>query len=343
MQRTPNSVSPRASVAVLIAARNARTTIGRAVASALAEPEVVRVVVIDDASKDSTSAVARAADDGSGRLNVLSLAENVGPAAARNRALETCRTDWISVLDADDFFLPGRTARLLGIALEAEADFVADNLLQVDENEQEVLGAGTGLFAHEHAEDERLEFEGFVRANIARRGRLRKELGFLKPLMRRSFLLDHGLRYDERLRLGEDYELYARSLALGAVFVVAQSRGYVSVMRRGSLSDRHSILDLERLYECDLRLAEIPTLETRERRALELHARSIQCKLEWRRLIAGIQSKSAGSTLRPFTRSLPVTGYLVGKLADEAYTRAMRRLRASDILLPAPAASGVRH
>jgi succinoglycan biosynthesis protein ExoU len=341
MQRTPTSVSPHASVAVLIAARNARTTIGRAVASALAEPDVARVVVVDDASRDTTSAVARAADDGRGRLTVLSLEENVGPAAARNRALELCRTDWISILDADDFFLPGRTERLLESARETDADFVADDLLQVDENDQEVLGAATGLFSRER-EEERLEFSGFVRANISRRGRLRKELGFLKPLMRRSFLLEHTLRYDERLRLGEDYELYARALALGAVFVLTPARGYVSVMRRGSLSDRHTVDDLERLYECDQRLAEIPSLDARGRRALELHARSIQCKLEWRRLIAGLKSRSPAGALRPFTRSLPVTGYLVGQLCDEAWTRALRLLRESEVLSPAPLASGIR-
>jgi succinoglycan biosynthesis protein ExoU len=343
MQRTLNGSSSRTSVAVLIAARNARRTIARAVSSALAEPEVARVVVVDDASTDTTSTVARAADDGSGRLTILALEQNAGPAAARNRALDVCRTEWISVLDADDFFLPGRTERLVERAREWDADFVADNLLQVNESAQEVLGAGTGLFTHERTQEERLELEGFVLANISRRGRLRKELGFLKPLMRRSFLLEHGLRYDERLRLGEDYDLYARALALGALFVLTPGRGYVSVMRRGSLSDRHGIGDLEQLYGSDLRLIEMPGLDARERRAIERHAESIQCKLEWRRFLAAVDAKSPAALLRPFTRSLPITGYLVGKLADEAFARTLRRIRTSEALIPVPTASGVRH
>ncbi len=109
--------------------------------------------------------------------------------------------------------------------------------------------------------------------------------------------------------------------------MLTPARGYVSVIRRGSLSDRHTADDLERLYECDRRLAEIPSLDAQERRALELHARSIQCKLEWRRLIASVKSKSPAGALRPFTRSLSVSGYLVGKLAGEACARALRRLR----------------
>ncbi len=343
MQKTLNGSSPRASVAVLIAARNARATIARAVNSALAEPEVTRVVVVDDASTDTTARVARAADDGSGRLTILGLEQNAGPAAARNHALDACRTDFISMLDADDFFLPGRTQHLLERAREWDADLVADNLLQLNESDQEVLGAGTGLFAEERDQDERLELEGFVLANISRRGRLRKELGFLKPLIRRSFLLDHGIRYDERLRLGEDYDLYARALALGALFVLTPGRGYVSVMRRGSLSDRHSIRDLEQLYDCDLRLMEMPSLGARERRAVERHAESIECKLEWRRFLAAAHERRPAELLRPFTRSLPVTGYLIGKLADEVFTRSLRRIRTSEAIVPVPLASGIRH
>jgi len=46
-------------VDVIIAAWNREDTIGRAVASALAEPEVLSVVVVDDGSKDETAKRAR--------------------------------------------------------------------------------------------------------------------------------------------------------------------------------------------------------------------------------------------------------------------------------------------
>ncbi len=48
-------------VAVIIPAHNARRTIAQAIRSALAEPEVAEVVVVDDASGDDTAAIARAA------------------------------------------------------------------------------------------------------------------------------------------------------------------------------------------------------------------------------------------------------------------------------------------
>ena len=72
--------------------------------SALAEPEAFDVIVVDDASTDDTLSQACEADDGSGRLKLIPCASNGGPAAARNRALQESRAEWISILDADDFF-----------------------------------------------------------------------------------------------------------------------------------------------------------------------------------------------------------------------------------------------
>src|SRR5271166_3642237 len=73
-------------VDVIVAAWNCENTIGRAVASALAQIEVRMVIVVDDASADKTADRAYAAGDGSARLTVLRSSTNLGPAAARNKA-----------------------------------------------------------------------------------------------------------------------------------------------------------------------------------------------------------------------------------------------------------------
>ena len=91
-------------VCVIIAAKNAQETIGRAVRSALAEPEVAEVVVVDDGSNDRTMAAAAEADDGSKRLDIIRFRVNRGPSAARNHAIAISRAPLISILDADDFF-----------------------------------------------------------------------------------------------------------------------------------------------------------------------------------------------------------------------------------------------
>jgi succinoglycan biosynthesis protein ExoU len=235
---------PERSVAVLIAAHDASATVGEAVASALAEREVAEVVVIDDASRDGTAGAVEAAAQGDQRLRVLRSAVNLGPAAARNLGIEATRAPFLAVLDADDAFLPGRFARLPS---PEGWDLVADDIVFLPEESFDAGAApeGEGLSA--------LDLAGFVAGNIGR-GTQRGELGFLKPMMRRDFLDRHGLRYDPGLRLGEDFDLYARALAAGARFLVSHRTGYAARVRAGSLSGRHRTQDLAALEAAAARL-----------------------------------------------------------------------------------------
>src|SRR5262245_55330434 len=97
-----------ASVTVIVAGFNSASTVGRAVASALALPETLEVILVDDASTDGTIETARHAASGSSHLKVLSFAQNRGPAAARNAALEVAKGEFACVLDSDDYVLEGR-------------------------------------------------------------------------------------------------------------------------------------------------------------------------------------------------------------------------------------------
>ncbi|TGP83675.1 glycosyl transferase, partial [bacterium M00.F.Ca.ET.221.01.1.1] len=61
-------------------------------------------------------------------------------------------------------------------------------------------------------------------------------LGYLKPIFLRSFLDENRLRYDEELRIGEDYILFAEALAMGGRCVVEPDIGYAYHIRSGSIS-----------------------------------------------------------------------------------------------------------
>ncbi|MCX8572948.1 glycosyltransferase family 2 protein [Aminobacter sp. MET-1] len=264
-------------VCVIIAAHNAADTIGTAIASALREPEVVEVIVVDDASTDATEAVAHASEDGSGRLMVLRLDVNRGPSFARNMAIRHSTSPLIAILDADDFFLPGRFGPLV---LASDWDIVADNLVFV--RDPRALGSKLPSFAAEPAS---LDLASFVEGNISRRGAQRGELGFLKPIIRRDFLDEHGLAYDENLRLGEDYALYAWALLLGARFRLVRTCGYAAVVRPNSLSGRHSTDDLWRLADVDQTLLTLPGLSGDARKALQRHERHMRDKYRLRRFL----------------------------------------------------------
>ncbi|WP_421914802.1 glycosyltransferase family 2 protein [Mesorhizobium sp.] len=267
-------------VCVIIAARNAARTIPVAIASALREPEVKEVVVVDDASTDDTASVARAADDGSGRLSIMRLDINRGPSFARNAAIAGSRSPFISILDADDFFLEGRFKKLFA---RADWDFAADNIMLIRDD---VPGDMTKIVAPRFSADpEFLDFERFIEGNISRRRVQRGELGFLKPVISRAFLDRHGLRYDEGLRLGEDYELYARAVAQGARFKVIRTCGYGAIVRQDSLSGRHKTQDLKRLADADLALLEIDSLPEGSKAVLRKHERHVRDKYRLRKFL----------------------------------------------------------
>lgn len=103
------------SVSVIITAYNAAATIGDAVRSALSQAETAQVIVVDDVSRDQTVERAEEAAGGDPRLLVIRRARNGGPAAARNDGLDAVTGSVLAVLDADDFLLPGRFARLLAL------------------------------------------------------------------------------------------------------------------------------------------------------------------------------------------------------------------------------------
>jgi succinoglycan biosynthesis protein ExoU len=237
----PETIDATEGVAVIIAAHNAAATIGSAIRSALAQSQTQEVIVVDDASSDGTARAAVAAAEGDHRLHVLGFERNRGPAAARNVAIAASSAPILAPLDADDTFLPGRLGRLLS---HEGWDLIADNIAFLPEGADMaqltiLSGRDAGLSA--------LDLAGFVRGNLPRPGQRRGELGFLKPLIRRSFLTTHGLRYDPDLRLGEDYDLYVRALMAGARFFVSHGLGYVAHVRAGSLSGRHGTDDLARL------------------------------------------------------------------------------------------------
>jgi succinoglycan biosynthesis protein ExoU len=317
-----NNKRPNACVDVLIAARNRADTIGRAVASALAQEEVNVVIVVDDGSIDDTAARARRCDPDGERVIVKCLSTSVGPSAARNVGLQISTSPWLAILDGDDLFLPGRIRKLL--CWSAEWDVIADDPLQIAEDQ---IGQETPRPMLSNLTEPRgIGFEQFVLGNIARRSAQRRELGFVKPLIRREFLERRGLRYDDRLRLGEDYALYARALAAGARFLLAPAAGYVSLMRADSLSARHSRQDLERLRDSDRELMAFETLTAKERRAVLKHYLSVDSRVQWLAAIEAFKGNNFAGFLSTLCRSPTVTIFIAMRLLEEASRRARRAI-----------------
>jgi glycosyltransferase involved in cell wall biosynthesis len=105
-------------ISVIIPAWNAERYIAKAIESCLRQTfPPHEIVVVDDASTDSTAEVAESFPS---PVQVIRLAENMGVSVARNRGVQASTGDWLAFLDADDWFLPEKLDAQRRCALEHE-------------------------------------------------------------------------------------------------------------------------------------------------------------------------------------------------------------------------------
>jgi succinoglycan biosynthesis protein ExoO len=221
-----NQPSEAPIVSIVMPTYNAASFVGRAVDSVRAQTVTNwELLIVDDCSTDSTMDVVNALVATDARIRVIRLEQNGGPSVARNRGFDEARGEWIAIIDADDAYLPDRLEKLL--AATQDLDMVADPLLYFD--------AGAAKTARtwrlpEHAPK-------WTLAGLFDSHRPRSDsYAILKPLFKRSFLNEHGLRYRPTYRYAEDFILYADVLRKGARAGVIPSAHYLYTMPIGSLS-----------------------------------------------------------------------------------------------------------
>jgi succinoglycan biosynthesis protein ExoO len=232
------AASPLAgSVTVIIPAYKAAAFLDRAVASALAQTVApLEIIIVDDASPDDTLAVANALALTSPLIRVLPMPINGGPSKARNAAIAAARGDWVAVLDADDAWKPGRIAALTALGAKQNADYVADNQILYDAGSSQEVRLG---FRPRWA-TQPLTAEGLFLNDLNEVSEF--GYGILKPFVRRSFLMAHGIWYEENDRYGEDFRYSANILLEGGKGVLTSEAYYIYTTRRGELSGKMSSL-----------------------------------------------------------------------------------------------------
>jgi glycosyltransferase involved in cell wall biosynthesis len=328
------------SFSVIIAAYQAAETVGEAVASALEQTLAPHeVIVCDDGSTDD---IEGALAPYGGRVTLTRLERNSGLSAARNAAIRIASGDFITILDADDVYLPGRLEALAEFASVRPdlAILTTDAYLDLD---------GTTL---RRAYDESWPFE------VADQRRAILERNFILGLVavRRSIVLDVG-GYDESFRSAEDWDLWLRLIfaGFGAGLVFEPLARYR--LNSESLSTfranlrRHEVMVLEKAAA-----ARLP-LDPHERRTLEasLVRRRSAARLE--ELHEGLASGAPGvrrtawaiafeGEYGPMTRVKAAAGVmfpgLVGRMLLRRRRRAWIGAAGLKIESPAPGRSGGR-
>jgi glycosyltransferase involved in cell wall biosynthesis len=228
----PTEVSA-ADVTVMVCAYNAEETLGATLASIAAQTvQPGSVVVLDDASTDGTTDVARSWRS---RLPIelVALEVNGGHPHARVVAQEHCRTELIAIVDADDAWLPDHLETLLVAYRNTPGVIVARELLWI---------RGSRL-----APAEGPERDVPVPRHQLRR-LLRSDYLPIGTLFARADLLRAG---GFREVMPEDWDLWIRMIRLGVVVTGANHPTYVYRIHHSSSSfgekyARYNVETLER-------------------------------------------------------------------------------------------------
>ncbi len=157
------------------------------------------LIAINDGSADSSRHILESYASHDHRIRILDNPENLGLPASLNRGLDEAKGEYVIRMDGDDICEPHRFERQVNWMAE-HADVV-------------LAGSWVKFFGGKTHVRETPENHDELRV------RMLLEYPFEHPslVMRRQFLQDHSIRYNESLRLSEDLELCHRVASLGRV------------------------------------------------------------------------------------------------------------------------------
>ncbi len=271
-------------VSVIMANFNGMKFIGSAMRSLMGQTlRSWELIVVDDASTDLSVATARATARADPRVTIVEQPENRGPAAARNRALGLARGQWIAIFDSDDLMAPRRLEGLLDRAQSDRAAIVADNLLLFSEaapKPQPYLKHGLGEAPHWIGLTDLFESNCLY-------SRM-PDLGYLKPMVRAELIAQIAARYDERLRIGEDYHFLASLLSGGHRLRLEPSPLYLYRKHESSISHRIGADHIRALIDADERFRK-RALSPRQRKSLDRRRQSLEALLVYDGVVDAIK------------------------------------------------------
>ncbi|MFT8898188.1 MAG: glycosyltransferase family 2 protein [Acetobacter sp.] len=223
---------------VIVPVYNAEAFLDRAIRSVQQQTLSPQdILVIDDCSTDGTyNKVAELAKEDP-RIRLLQTPQNGGPSAARNLGFDNATGDWVAVLDADDAFAPDRLEQFAAMIERSSADLLADDLLYYDS------GAGCvteSARATQGFNGKSITLKDFLSHNVVDGKSM--DWGLLKPVFRRKFLSETGLRYPTDIRHGEDFSFIISLLLKGARFILIDQPLYLYTQRSGGISKKLSDL-----------------------------------------------------------------------------------------------------
>jgi succinoglycan biosynthesis protein ExoO len=193
------------------------------------------------------------------------------------------------MMDSDDIMHPDRLERLVDAACADRADMVADDLVMFHADAS--YPSDCLLKGEWRRRPFWVDPVDYVRLNdLYGSG---PALGYLKPLFRASLFVDGGIRYDESLKIAEDYDLVLRLLSSGARLRVYPDGLYYYRRHQASTSHRLNENAITAMLAANRRfLASACARDPRLNAAVSAQRRSLETALAYEKLLTALKAKN---------------------------------------------------
>ncbi len=316
-------------VSVIVPTYNAEHFVEQAIASVLEQTlEDLELILIDDGSTDQTLDIVKRFSDKHDRIKVVENEINRGISHCRNVGNSVASGDWIAVLDADDWWDRQRLALLLDVAEEHSADIVADNQLFVSNDTSRPWRM---LFPEQRISTRLITIDDFLRHDMP--GKY-GAWGLLQPVFRKSFLREHGIRYDKNLRVHVDTAFILECFVHKPRFVVCLQPLYYYRLHPGSISFTVRIPDLMKSQDINRYFLKLFREKGNESTCKLLSQRIDRMDeyIRYRKVIEPVKRGEWRIAARQATKDIGIAPYVVRMLLK--FVNRMIRKRLSQILPP---------
>lgn len=185
-------------VSVLMSVYNREDYVGEAIESILNQTFVdFEFLIVDDGSTDSTFDVLLKYEKQDPRVRIIKNERNLGISASINKALDLAQGEYIARMDSDDISIRER--------LEFQVCFLdAHPEIIICGGELQYFGVNS-QYLSVPISDQEIRLQAFLSTPFAQ----------VTVMFRRKTILQNNLRYDESLKVSEDYDLWGKILKLG--------------------------------------------------------------------------------------------------------------------------------
>lgn len=190
--RANDEAAPSIRISVVVPVYNSAAYLPACLESLKAQTyDNIEVIIVDDGSSDSSPAIVEEFAQKNANVQVVTK-QNGGPSSARNAGIDRATGDFVCFLDSDDLFEPDTCLRIAQLAAD-DIDVVGFgwSCMPAEKANRWLTDRTNVRDAYYPSFTEALMFDEMVQP-------------YLRSAIRRSLLVEHGIRFDEVLHVGED-------------------------------------------------------------------------------------------------------------------------------------------